>query len=87
MEVYFMQRWTESERDWGRRPDGCSLHLTPEDHTSWIKTNNFEGNDYEYSFPDGGIHAVQITSPKVLEDLKSKRNLRLFSLTNIKVLS
>jgi len=27
MNKVILQRWEESERNWGTRPDGCSLHL------------------------------------------------------------
>ena len=29
--------WGESEAGWGQRPDGCSLHLTEEDHAAYVK--------------------------------------------------
>jgi len=29
--------WTESERGWGQRPDGASLHLTKEDGAAYVK--------------------------------------------------
>lgn len=32
--------WTESERGWGCRPDGASLHLTREDAAAFIKEHN-----------------------------------------------
>jgi len=31
------QKWEESERGWGQRPDGYSLHLTEEDRVAYIK--------------------------------------------------
>lgn len=31
-----VQKWEESERGWGCRPDGYSLHLTEEDRKSFI---------------------------------------------------
>jgi hypothetical protein len=31
------QEWEESERGWGVRPDGCSLHLTEEDAKAYVK--------------------------------------------------
>ena len=50
------QKWEESERGWGTRPDGYSLHLSDTDREAFIK-------DYwagmpnavpdEYSRPDG----------------------------------
>jgi hypothetical protein len=31
------QEWEESERGWGCRPDGYSLHLDKEDRNTYIK--------------------------------------------------
>jgi hypothetical protein len=31
------QKWEESERDWGIRPDGYSIHLTEEDRLAYVK--------------------------------------------------
>jgi hypothetical protein len=31
------QEWLESERGWGTRPDGYSLHLTEADRQAYIK--------------------------------------------------
>jgi len=36
MRVY-LQHWEESERGWGIRPDGCSLHFGLIEHDSFIK--------------------------------------------------
>jgi hypothetical protein len=30
-------KWEESERGWGVRPDGCSLHKSVEDYESFLK--------------------------------------------------
>ena len=57
--VYF-QFWWETERGWGERPDGYSLHLTVQDHKEWIRAYwkrmpdrvNGEAPD-EYSYPCG----------------------------------
>jgi hypothetical protein len=51
--------WTESEAGWGQRPDGCSLHLTEEDHAAYVadywaeekKQNPSGRTPHEYSFP------------------------------------
>lgn len=37
MNKVILQRWEESERNWGTHPDGCSLHLTDSDRDSYIK--------------------------------------------------
>jgi len=33
----WMFTWTEYERGWGQRPDGCSLHATKEDALQFVK--------------------------------------------------
>lgn len=40
-----VQKWEESERGWGTRPDGYSLHLCDEDRKAYIR-------DYWNSMPD-----------------------------------
>lgn len=37
LELAICQLWEESERGWGCRPDGFSLHLTDEDRLKYIK--------------------------------------------------
>lgn len=37
MNKVILQRWEESEKNWGVRPDGCSLHLTENDRDSYVK--------------------------------------------------
>lgn len=44
MKKVYLQHWEESERGWGIRPDGCSLHLTLEDRKKYIETI-YEGRD------------------------------------------
>lgn len=38
MNTVILQYWEESERGWGVRPDGCSLHISNEDCSKYIKT-------------------------------------------------
>ena len=33
--IAWCQQWEESERSWGVRPEGCTLHLTPQDAKLW----------------------------------------------------
>lgn len=32
----YFQRWEESERGWGIRPDGCSIHLSEDSHKKYL---------------------------------------------------
>jgi hypothetical protein len=36
MKKVYLQYWEESERGWGIRPDGCSIHITMEDHNRYV---------------------------------------------------
>jgi len=48
----FCQDWEESERGWGTRPDGHTLHLTKEAHREHVK--NFYDNQHKI-FLDHGL--------------------------------
>jgi hypothetical protein len=37
MATMWLYTWTEFERGWGQRPDGCSIHATREDALQFIK--------------------------------------------------
>lgn len=37
MNKVILQRWEESDRNWGTRPDGCSLHLSTDGRDVYIK--------------------------------------------------
>jgi hypothetical protein len=58
------QLWYESERGWGQRPDGFSLHLTPGSHkgylTDYTKDRTGPAPD-EYDAPDGSPFTVEVT--------------------------
>lgn len=60
------QVWTESEKGWGQRPDGYSLHLTKEAHERYVRENwgnrdHSKGVPDEYSRPEGEPFLVEIT--------------------------
>lgn len=62
------QDWMESERGWGQRPDGYSLHRTAEDCKRFIKEywsrmpprDQFGNPPDEYSFPSGEPFVVDV---------------------------
>jgi hypothetical protein len=72
--------WEESERGWGTRPDGCSLHLTEEDAQQYVR-------DYaetlpkevpnEYERPAGVPVGVTVTKDIYRQIRKSKNGIRL----------
>lgn len=59
------QDWEESERGWGVRPDGFTLHLTMEDRDAYVKgynqtfNNEAEAPD-EYTRTSGGARLVAV---------------------------
>ena len=57
------QEWLESERGWGIRPDGYSLHRSVEDCAQYIREYWARMPSYvpdEYSRPDGGPTPVTV---------------------------
>ena len=60
MKIYVMT-WTESEAGWGQRPDGYSLHKSPEDFKKytdeyWSRMPKGQ-TPHEYSYPDSQMNA------------------------------
>jgi hypothetical protein len=72
MHAAFIVTWTESERGWGCRPDGASLHLTRDDVTKYIK-KYWDGMQkevpYEYSRPDQETGSPVTVSTKLYKTL------------------
>lgn len=76
-----MVEWTESERGWGQRPDGASLHATAEDAKKYIadywereKERNPSGETPdEYSRPDSDGFPV-LVSKDVFDKIKASDN-------------
>ena len=75
------QIWTESERGWGQRPDGFTLHDTKESCTAWVKkywASMPSTSPDTYSFPDGDSFEVYVTE-EVFEKITSNDNKTLVS--------
>lgn len=69
------QDWLESERGWGFRPDGYSLHLSEEDRVQFINDYWARMPDYvpdEYSRPSGEPETVTATPEQYNELLAQK---------------
>lgn len=63
MKEAYMIPWEESERGWGTRPDGCSLHTSEEESRLFVKEYNDTLPDEvqdEYSRPAGKVRKVQL---------------------------
>lgn len=78
------QKWEESERGWGRRPDGFSLHISYDALRRYIKTYWDGMPDVapdEYSCPDGTAYPVGV-SDEVYQAVQSGDGIRYSSNTN-----
>lgn len=62
--VLYKQAWLESERGWGQRSDGYSLHRTLDDCGEYIRDYWAEMPDEtpdEYSRPIGSPELIEVT--------------------------
>jgi hypothetical protein len=67
------QKWEESERGWGTRPDGYSLHCTEHDRLLFIQEYWDRMPDEapdEYSRPDGTPYETEV-SEALFEQIKA----------------
>jgi hypothetical protein len=70
------QKWLESERGWGTRPDGYSLHVNEEDCKTFVKEywdNMPDEVPEEYSKPDGTPYWCEVDE-KTYEMVKKSKN-------------
>lgn len=79
--VVVCQKWLESERGWGTRPDGYSLHLTEENRKRFIDAY-WEGMPdtapEEYSRPDGKPYGCTVSEEIFVAVSASKNGIRSF---------
>lgn len=65
------QKWTESERGWGARPDGFTLHLTEEDRVQFVQKHwgdrQQESVPDDYSYPDGTPYVCEVSEEEYQE--------------------
>jgi hypothetical protein len=62
-----MQQWTETERGWGRRPDGITLHLNRAHRDIYVnafnaKHNSKKATPEEYTFADGEPTVIDVSA-------------------------
>lgn len=81
--IVLCQRWEESEKGWGVRPTGYSLHLTEDDLKEYIKLHwgtyvpPRESPPDEYERPAGLFYCTKITSEVYNKLLRSKKSFGL----------
>lgn len=71
-----VQKWIESERGWGQRPDGCSLHRSEKDRQDFCEHYWSQMPDKppdEYSKEAGQPFIVEVTFD-VFKELKTSKN-------------
>jgi len=75
-----VQLWEESERGWGTRPDGYSLHLTEEARKSYIEDYWASMPDEvpdEYSRPCGSPYVASVNEKTFIKVKASKNGIGL----------
>lgn len=76
-----VQEWDESERGWGCRPDGASLHLTQEDAKAyvqeyWATMPSIVPDEYER--PSGSTKVIDVNTEVYERVKKTKNGLRIW---------
>ena len=80
LETVIYVSWEESERGWGCRPDGCSLHLSEKDYQSFEREywdRMPEAVPDEYSRPAGKPVEVQVAQNLYQKIQGSTNGIRL----------
>lgn len=79
--LVFCQKWEESERGWGTRPDGYSLHCTIQDVGNYIREywNSMPDEVLdEYSRPDGNPYPCFLDRETYEKVKRSKNGIRFY---------
>lgn len=71
-----VQQWTETERGWGQRPDGYSIHFSSSQHVeyltkhdAWLRQQYGDNVPHEYDYPDGDPYLAEIVREFADEDI------------------
>ena len=89
MKKVYLQNWEESERGWGVRPDGCSLHIDLNNHKSYLnsiyQSRDINNIPHEYDRIVGVVREVLVSDVIFNEVVKNSGVLRLMqhSLSNL----
>jgi hypothetical protein len=84
----FFQRWEESERGWGVRPDGCSLHVNSDLYNKYLSDiyGDRQGKTipHQYDRIVGGLIECFV-SDILFNSLKESKDMRLMEheMTNL----
>lgn len=82
MNKVIMQLWEESERGWGVRPDGCSLHIDELERKKYID-KIYDDRSNESTVPDEydrvfGSEMVVFVNDDMFSKIQSKGTIRIF---------
>ena len=79
MKQVYLQYWEESERGWGVRPDGCSIHISKDECMKYVKSiysNRTKEVPNEYDRIIDGIVDV-ILKDSLYDLLLEEKSIRL----------
>lgn len=79
MKNVILQYWEESERGWGTRPDGCSIHLNLNEYKKYIDhiySERYDEVPDEYDRVVGNPIEAKI-SQDLLDKLMDKKSIRI----------
>jgi len=80
MNKVFLQLWEESERGWGTRPDGCSVHSDLNAHKIYIEESYKDRGDEvpdSYERIIGGV-IVAFVDDNLFSIIERDKSIRLF---------
>lgn len=81
VKIVYCQVWEESERGWGVRPDGYSLHVDAEIHEEYVKVFHEslpKEVPEEYSRIVGGLYACEV-APDLYDRVQSAGSIRAYN--------
>jgi len=89
MNKVILQIWEESERGWGTRPDGCSMHIDLKERENYIQTiydsrksDESIPNEYDRIVGEGVEAFIEDALFKLVEKDKSLR-LTQYQMNNL----
>jgi hypothetical protein len=89
MNKVILQIWEESERGWGTRPDGCSMHIDLKERENYIQTiydsrksDESIPNEYDRIVGEGVEAFIEDALFKLVEKDKSVR-LTQYQMNNL----
>lgn len=80
MNKVILQLWEESERGWGTRPDGCSIHIDLNQHKKYI-TESYKdrGDDVPDTYERVVGDAIEaFVDDRLLFIIEKEKSVRLF---------